>query len=110
MSRYLELKAQLATLNLKIEVARAGEKANAIREIQTKMDEWRVKLRDLQDVRNGRRYVPPKSGQYVSKYREPDSGATWSGKGREPRWIAGKDRSAFSFDPAMADEATSNQE
>ncbi len=110
MSTYLELKAQLATLNLKIEVARAGEKAHAIREIQTKMDEWDIQLRDLQDVRNGRRYVPTKSGQYVPKYRDPDSGATWSGKGREPQWIAGKDRTAFSFDPAKADQAPSNRE
>ncbi|MFM0411233.1 H-NS histone family protein [Paraburkholderia dipogonis] len=110
MSKYLELKAQLATLNLKIEVARASEKANAIREIRTKMDEWGIQLRDLQDVRNGRRYVPTKSGQYVPKYRDPDSGATWSGKGREPQWIAGKDRTAFSVDPARADQAPSNRE
>lgn len=110
MSKYLELKAQLVTLDLKIEVALAAEKPKAIREIQTKMDEWGIQLRDLQDVRNGRRYVPTKSGQYVPKYRDPDSGATWSGKGREPLWIAGEDRAAFSFDPARADRATSNQE
>lgn len=109
MSRYLELKAELATLSLKIEVALAGEKAKAIREIQTKMDEWGIRLRDLQDVRSGRRYVPTKSGRYAPKYRDPDSGATWSGKGREPQWIAGKDRAAFSFVLAAADPATSSR-
>ncbi len=31
MSKYLELKAELATLDLKIELALAGEKAKAIR-------------------------------------------------------------------------------
>ncbi len=99
MSRFLELKAQLATLNLKIEVARADEKAAAIREIQARMCQWGIQLRDLQVARNGRRYVPMKSGRYVPKYRDPDSGATWSGKGREPRWVAGKDRTALTFEP-----------
>ncbi|WP_407639186.1 H-NS family nucleoid-associated regulatory protein [Caballeronia mineralivorans] len=28
-------------------------------------------------------------------YRDPESGATWSGMGREPGWIKGKDRAAF---------------
>ncbi|MFM0616213.1 H-NS histone family protein [Paraburkholderia nemoris] len=108
MSKYLELKAELATLDLKIEVAHAGEKAKAIREIQTRMDEWGIGLQDLQDVRSGRRYVPTKSGRYAPKYRDPVSGATWSGKGREPEWIAGKDPTAFSFVPADADLATSS--
>jgi DNA-binding protein H-NS len=29
------------------------------------------------------------------QYRDPDTGATWSGRGKPPRWIAGKDRAAF---------------
>jgi DNA-binding protein H-NS len=29
------------------------------------------------------------------KYRDPETGATWSGRGVAPRWIAGKDREAF---------------
>lgn len=29
------------------------------------------------------------------KYRDPKTGATWSGRGRAPRWINGKDREAF---------------
>ena len=36
------------------------------------------------------------------KYRDPESGATWSGRGRTPRWLveaekAGKDRASFSI-------------
>jgi DNA-binding protein H-NS len=91
MTSYLELKAELATLNLKIDVALAQEKAEAIREIEAKMAEWGIRPRDLQDVQSGRRYVPVESGRYMPKYRDPASGATWSGKGREPLWIAGKD-------------------
>lgn len=32
--------------------------------------------------------VPP-------KYRDPASGATWSGRGREPEWIKGREREPF---------------
>jgi DNA-binding protein H-NS len=99
MSSYLKLKAELATLDLEIEVALASEKAEAIREIQAKMDEWRIPLRDLQEAQSGPRYAPIKSGQDAPKYRDPESGATWSGKGRVPGWIVGKDRAAFAITP-----------
>ena len=37
-----------------------------------------------------------RSGAGVAKYREPQSGKTWTGFGRAPAWLAGvKDREAF---------------
>jgi hypothetical protein len=38
-------------LNLKIEVARAAEKAKVIREIRERMFEWNVDPRDLEGLR-----------------------------------------------------------
>jgi DNA-binding protein H-NS len=29
------------------------------------------------------------------KYRDPESGSTWSGRGKPPKWIAGQDRDSF---------------
>jgi DNA-binding protein H-NS len=43
---------------------------------------------------NGPR-MPLRVGSASVRYRDPASGATWSGRGRAPKWIAGKDRSAF---------------
>ncbi|WP_179214058.1 hypothetical protein [Paraburkholderia caledonica] len=40
MSSVQELKAELAALDVKIEAALACEKPQAIRDIQTRMDEW----------------------------------------------------------------------
>jgi len=38
----------------------------------------------------------PVSGKLPAKYRDPRTGATWSGKARPPKWIANaKDRSKF---------------
>ncbi|WP_082883355.1 H-NS family nucleoid-associated regulatory protein [Caballeronia calidae] len=45
-----------------------------------------------------------------ARYQDPVSGATWSGRGRAPNWIAGKDRDQFLVDrhaaaPAMVQAA-----
>ncbi|MBB5504688.1 H-NS family nucleoid-associated regulatory protein [Paraburkholderia atlantica] len=41
-----------------------------------------------------------------AKYREPKTGATWTGHGRAPGWIAGvKDRTVFLIDAASASKA-----
>ncbi|MFT0168563.1 H-NS family nucleoid-associated regulatory protein [Paraburkholderia mimosarum] len=48
----------------------------------------------------------PKAGNYVRgpqppKYRDPKTGATWSGRGTAPAWLAGaKDRSKFLIENA----------
>ncbi|WP_408220049.1 H-NS histone family protein [Paraburkholderia dilworthii] len=45
-------------------------------------------------------------GPQAPKYRDPKSGATWSGRGRAPAWLSGaKDRSRFLIDGATADVA-----
>lgn len=46
---------------------------------------------------------PSKGGQrqpstVAPKYRDPATGATWTGRGKEPVWIRGQDRSAFTID------------
>ncbi|MFL9992402.1 H-NS family nucleoid-associated regulatory protein [Paraburkholderia sediminicola] len=42
-------------------------------------------------------------GQQPAKYRDPKSGATWSGRGPAPAWLAGaKDRTKFLIDGAGA--------
>ncbi|MCG5078981.1 H-NS family nucleoid-associated regulatory protein [Paraburkholderia tagetis] len=44
-----------------------------------------------------------RKGPQPAKYRDPKSGATWSGRGPAPAWLAGaKDRSKFLIDGASA--------
>ena len=35
------------------------------------------------------------SGTVAAKFRNPETGQTWSGRGREPTWIKGKNREEF---------------
>ena len=32
------------------------------------------------------------------KYRDPETGKTWAGRGRLPSWLVGKDKEAFKMD------------
>jgi DNA-binding protein H-NS len=49
------------------------------------------------------------NGKLPAKYRDPKSGATWSGWARPPLWIKGvKDRSKFLIDGSAEDDATKN--
>jgi DNA-binding protein H-NS len=34
-----------------------------------------------------------------AKYRDPATGATWTGRGKEPAWIRGLDKKAFLITP-----------
>ena len=34
-------------------------------------------------------------GPVAQKYRDPETGRTWSGRGKEPLWLRGQDRSKF---------------
>jgi DNA-binding protein H-NS len=48
-----------------------------------------------------------RKGPQPALYRDPESGATWSGRGRAPAWLAGaRDRSKFLIDGASAAAGT----
>ena len=51
------------------------------------------------DVFGGARKKPgkgsPTGTKVAAKYRDPETGKTWTGRGVAPKWIAGKDREAF---------------
>lgn len=49
------------------------------------------------------------NGKLPAKYRDPKTGATWSGWARPPLWIKGvKDRSKFLIDGSAATDITTN--
>jgi DNA-binding protein H-NS len=96
MSSYRELLAQREKLEKQIEEAKAREYAEVLNEIKQKMSDYGITLAELGGTRAkavkaaGR----PRAG-VAPKYRDPESGSTWSGRGKPPRWIAGQDRDKF---------------
>jgi DNA-binding protein H-NS len=92
---YRALLAQREALEQQIEELRTAERGDAIEWIREQMALFDVKLEEL-DPRRGR--SPKKQPVPVAaKYRDPASGATWSGRGKPPRWIADQDREKFAI-------------
>lgn len=93
MSTYAEIKAQIAELENKAKEARAVELAAAKEQIAEIMRTYGLTLADLgggvkaRDVK-ARQLVP-------AKYRNGATGETWTGRGRSPLWLAGKNRDEF---------------
>jgi DNA-binding protein H-NS len=102
MSEYQTLLAQRAELEAQIAAVREEEVANALEQIRQLVDEF--DLHEEVQFTRARRGTPrglgagAPRGPVAAKYRDPDSGATWSGRGKSPTWIAGKDRTQFLID------------
>lgn len=95
MSQYAELKAQIIKLQAQAEEARRAELANVIADIRAQIAEFGLSASDLGFAEAPRRGRPPKKAPLPPKYLDPKSGATWSGRGKPPKWIAGKNRDRF---------------
>jgi len=97
MSSYKELLAQREKLEKQIEEAKSREYAEVLNEIKQKMADYGISLSELGSGRAAKgaaKVARPRAG-VAPKYRDPDSGSTWSGRGKPPRWIAGLDREKF---------------
>jgi DNA-binding protein H-NS len=93
---YRQLLAQRNALDEQIAQARNVERMHAIDEIRARMDEFEITVQELGRALGKRMSKGgPKGGPIAPKYRNPESGATWSGRGKPPAWIAGKDRGSF---------------
>ena len=92
MTTVAQLLAQKAALEAQIEDARKAENADAIAKVKALVAEHGL---TQQDIFGGAKRGRKASGSVAAKYRDPASGATWTGRGKAPKWIDGKDRAKF---------------
>ena len=92
---YRALLAQREALDKQIEELKNDEHGDAIEWILEQMALFDVQPEDLAPHRG--RGPRKQSGPVAAKYRDPVSGATWSGRGKPPRWIAGQEREKFAI-------------
>jgi DNA-binding protein H-NS len=83
MVSYKELKAKAEDLMRQAEAAREAETAAVIAEIKKKMADYGISAVDL----GGGAKAAKSRKTVAAKYRDPATGATWSGRGRLPRWL-----------------------
>lgn len=87
MSTYQELLAQKAELEKKIENARKQELAEAIAKIKSLMAQYGITVADLGGKAATGKPAGGKGGKVAPKYRNPATGETWTGRGRQPKWV-----------------------
>ncbi|MGF6603673.1 DNA-binding protein H-NS [Paraburkholderia sp. GAS448] len=97
MASYRELLAAREKLEAEIARARNEEAGSILEQIRAQVADYGFTVEDIfGSKRKGSQHnwtrVP-----VAPKYRDPQTGATWSGRGRAPLWIAGKDRAKFAI-------------
>ena len=97
MASYKELLAQQQALIAQIETARASELSDAVARVRAIIEEFGLTEADLFSTGKPRKASSAKGGTVAPKYKDPETGKTWTGRGKAPLWIAGKDKSEFAI-------------
>lgn len=103
MPTYKELLIEQQKLDRKIAQARAEQAGTALARVRDLVAEFGFTAQQVfpwtpEPVRREK----PKA---QIRFRNPLTGAGWSGLGREPKWLAGKDRSAYAVPPQDLDRS-----
>jgi DNA-binding protein H-NS len=110
-----QIEHRIASLQKKADDLRRKQSASVISSIKKMMSEYGLSLEDLEasveesppkrgrpaGSKNSARALtaPAANAKLPPKYRDPESGATWSGHARPPAWIKDvKDRTRFLID------------
>ena len=91
MSSYSQIQAQIAELQKQAEAARSSEIAAAKAQIAELMKVHGLSLADL----TGKSKPAKTTHPVAAKYKDPVSGATWTGRGRAPLWLNGRDKDQY---------------
>lgn len=87
MATYQELLAQKADLEKQIENARKQELTDAIAQIRSLMSQYGLTIADLGGKAGGGKASATKGSKVAPKYRNQATGETWTGRGRQPKWV-----------------------
>lgn len=91
-----ELIAKRAALEKQIAEAREREVKDAVANVRAIIDEFELTAADIFPKAGFKSKRASRAAPV--KYRDPVTGRTWSGRGRAPNWIAGKDRAEFAVE------------
>ncbi|WP_175874455.1 H-NS histone family protein [Burkholderia sp. BCC0397] len=106
MATLESIQKRIATLQAQAEALVAKKSTEVLERIRGLMEKHGITTTDIEAHVGGRQRgrrtgikAAAKSTTSTAKYRDPETGATWTGHGRAPGWIANaKDRSKFLID------------
>jgi DNA-binding protein H-NS len=90
-----QLRKQQEEIDRRIKEKQSAEKQAVIDQIVSVVTEYNIPVEELVEALGGTKNRR-KGSKAKAKYRDPASGVTWSGRGKEPSWIKGAaDRTPF---------------
>lgn len=89
MPSYQELIARKNELDKRIEQAHQLESKEALSTIKQLVETFGFTAQQVFP------WKPEEKKKVQAKYYDPESGATWTGRGKAPKWIDGRDRSVY---------------
>jgi DNA-binding protein H-NS len=112
MKSYAAIKAEIAKLEKQAENLRKAEIAGVVARIKEAIAAYGLSAQDLgfgAGAGRGARGSAARAASGarttvgIAKFRDPETGKTWTGRGKPPTWIAGvKDRTPFLIDASSA--------
>lgn len=93
MSSYADLLKQRDELEKQIEAVRQNEIKKAVADVRALIDLYGLSMQDV--FPSSKQRVAKTTGKVAAKFRDPVTGATWTGRGKAPKWIDGKNRDQF---------------
>jgi DNA-binding protein H-NS len=81
-----DLLAQKAALDREIELTKTQERGEAIKKVRALMSEYGLTPADLA-VRSQGKPKASAGKKVAAKYRNADTGESWSGRGLQPKWL-----------------------
>jgi len=91
--RIADLRRELALLEAEERAQERQHRADVLRAMKDLLHQHGFKPSELSAGRSGK--ATAGRAQVAPLYRDPATGATWSGRGTEPAWIRGRDRETF---------------
>jgi DNA-binding protein H-NS len=83
-----ELLARRESLEREIEETKNRDRADAIAKVRALMSQYGLTIADLSAKGARTSSKPGKTGNKVApKYRNAETGDTWSGRGLQPKWL-----------------------
>lgn len=115
MATLENIQARIAKLQTQAEMLIQKKSSGVLEKIRELMEKHGITTDDIEAHMGGRKRgrrpgggAVVKQGMSLAKYRDPRTGATWTGHGRAPAWISSvKDRSRFLVDGVSSSPAPS---
>lgn len=96
-SSYKDLLKQREELDQKIDQARRSELNDAMTKVRQLIADFGLTPQDVFPSGRAGRPSATTGTKVAPKFRNPETGQTWTGRGKPPRWIQDQDREKFAI-------------